>query len=346
MGVFDALTNASIPVFTDIYSACHLVHTRNMKPSTDDIIEAISNLYGLSPQKFKPINRFFYEYEDHIIRVIHHRNEAEVKDEVHWLNHLSDHKINVTRVLPSQTGQLFDTFKRSDTLYFVTTFEKAKGKPPTQAEGNADLFRRIGQLIGKMHKTTKSYTPIGSRKDWHDDDICNYDKYLPINHTLIREKCKEAIEEIQTLPKNRNTYGIIHSDIHQTNMHLRNDEITLFDFDDCEKHYFVNDLAIVIYWSLEVSFNGTDIHTYATTLARHLFRGYAEENDLDVFWFGQIPKFLKLREVISLIDAHREWDLKKLNENQKIILNHYRKNIEQDRPFLDLDFEHIYASVC
>ena len=126
-----------------------------MRPSIDDIVDAICSLYGLSPQKLRPINRFFYEYENRILRIIYHRNEAEVKEEVNWINHLSDHGINVTRVLPSVTGQLFDTFKRSDTLYFVTTFEKAKGKPPTQAEWNTDLFRKIGRLIGKMHRTTK-----------------------------------------------------------------------------------------------------------------------------------------------------------------------------------------------
>ena len=309
-----------------------------MRISTSDIIGALSNLYGLSPQKFKPINRFFYGYDDHILRVIHHRSKTEVTDEVHWINHLADRGINVTRVLPSATGQLFDTLKLSDKVYFITTFEKAKGKPPTQTEWNANLFHKIGQLIGKMHKATKSYAPIGNRKDWYEDDICDYDKYLPGDHTFIRQKCNEVIEEVKTLPKNKNTYGIIHSDIHQTNMHLHNGEITLFDFDDCEQHYFINDLAIVIYWGLEVSFNGTDIQTYTTTLTKHLFEGYRTENDLDAFWFNQIPKFLKLREVISLIDAHREWDLDNLNENQKIILNHYRKNIEQDRPFFGSRF--------
>lgn len=326
----------------------HIIRADQM-PSINDVQKELSKRYKLPSEQFKPINRFMYEYnfngQDCILRIIDHRNPAELDAELHWINYLSDHGVGIARALPSPTGQLCDVFDLSGTRYFATTFQKAEGKPPTQKEWCSDLFKKMGRLIGKMHRLTSTYTPVGSRKDWIDEDICDYKKHLPPTHTFIRQKSKETIDAVNVLPKNKDTYGMIHSDIHQTNMHLYNDDITLFDFTDCEQHYFINDLAIVIYWALEVSFNGADIQTYTTTLIKNLFAGYKEENDLDPFWVAQIPKFLKLREVISLIDAHCEWDMESLNENQKIILNHYRKNIEQDRPFSDTNFEHIYKMV-
>ncbi|EGG34281.1 phosphotransferase [Paenibacillus sp. HGF5] len=54
---------------------------------------------------------------------------------------------------------------------------------------------------------------------------------------------KERLTKLTSLPKSKDTYGLTHTDFHQSNFYLHNGDIYLFDFDDCGYTYFVNDIA-------------------------------------------------------------------------------------------------------
>ena len=53
---------------------------------------------------------------------------------------------------------------------------------------------------------------------------------------------------LDSLPKDDDCYGLIHADIHQGNFFVdENDNITIFDFDDCHYHWFAYDLAVPLF---------------------------------------------------------------------------------------------------
>jgi Ser/Thr protein kinase RdoA (MazF antagonist) len=41
-------------------------------------------------------------------------------------------------------------------------------------------------------------------------------------------------------------YGLVHGDLNPTNFHVNDNQITLFDFDDCAYKWFINDIAIAL----------------------------------------------------------------------------------------------------
>lgn len=159
------------------------------------------------------------------------------------------------------------------------------------------------------------------------------------NSDLI-EKLGQVIGKMHRLSKgNKDTYGLIHGDVCQGNFFLNDDKITLIDFQDCEHNYFIFDLAAVIYFAVENSFNGNDINSYSIEFIKALLKGYRKECNIDSFWIEKIPLFLKLREMLSFIILHCYWDVESFDEDRKALLNLYRKNIEYDIPVLNIDFK-------
>ncbi len=71
---------------------------------------------------------------------------------------------------------------------------------------------------------------------------------------------------------------------------------------------------------------------------KNFWKGYNKENNIDSYWLKQIPDLLKLREMILYVVLNKKLDLENINENQKNRLNRMRYNIENDIPYVDIDF--------
>ncbi|MCP4177211.1 MAG: phosphotransferase, partial [bacterium] len=244
--------------------------------------------------------------------------------------------------------KLVEQINIKDTAFSAVLFEKAIGKIPSTTEWNKELFLKCGETIAKMHNLSEENNKKDDKiyiNDWIIQDEYNTKKYIPLKFQKLHDKCDSIYEEISTLPKNDSTYGVIHSDICLGNFFINNGEITLFDFQDCEQHYFINDLAIFIYFAIYNSFNGDNLNDYAENLIKHLFIGYKKERQLDNYWVKQLPLFMKLREVLSLSQTYRYGDIDKLDDDNKILLNMYRRNIENDLPATDIDFDSILENI-
>ncbi|MNC51175.1 hypothetical protein D3C75_1004570 [compost metagenome] len=87
--------------------------------------------------------------------------------------------------------------------------------------------------------------------------------------------------------------------------------ITLFDFDEAQYSWFVEDIAIQIYYLVYV-YGGEEGRAsreeQALRFMNYFMKGYSKENTLDTYWLKQIPVFLKLRELIVYIGAFRNFD--------------------------------------
>jgi|SRR6266540_3194345 len=92
---------------------------------------------------------------------------------------------------------------------------------------------------------------------------------------------------LQGLPRDANSYGLIHTDMHHWNFLVHEGNITVFDFDDCTRHWFIYDIAVPIHYPLieiplcEMKRRGK----FAREFFSHFMKGYDRENHLDTFWF-------------------------------------------------------------
>jgi len=332
--------------------------------------------YGIVQDQIKPLDAFesfIYEYErggeGYILRIGHsfRKSEALIRGEVDWINYLAKGGVSVARAISSTRENLVEAIDDGAGGQFLTTaFVKARGQKPWLAGWTSARFENYGRLLGKMHALAVDYqaVPAWRRPEWDDGSMQFLNLYLPASEVRAHEKYQSVLEHVRSLPKDRASYGLIHQDAHQNNFLM--DEagvLTLFDFDDCVYSWFINDIAIVLFYismdAEELGFSTTA--AFAAEFMTHFLRGYRQAYPLDNHWLKEIPHFLKLRELELYAVVFRDFDIRDIehwslesfqripgfdvdNSGHMWIANFMRDrktNIEQDRPFIDFDFERL-----
>ncbi len=113
--------------------------------------------------------------------------------------------------------------------------------------------------------------------------------------------------------------------------------IVLFDFDDCVYSWFVNDIAIVLFYAV---IGMEEKPGFPLSFMRHFLRGYKRENRIEARWLKEIPHFLKLREIDLYAMIHRSFDVSNLDDPwcSRYMLGR-KHRLENDVPYIDFDIE-------
>ncbi|HEX9332551.1 MAG TPA: phosphotransferase [Anaerolineales bacterium] len=340
----------------------------------DSILQEAMRRYGIAKDQIKPLDAFesfIYEFKregaGYILRIGHNfrKSAALIQGEVDWINTLARGGVSVARAIPSESGKLVEAIDdEQGGQFLVTAFVRAVGQKPWEAGWTSARFENYGRLLGKMHALAVSYQPIlaWKRPEWEDDLMQLMELYLPASEVRAHQKYQSVLEHIQTLPKDSASYGLIHQDAHQNNFFMDADgTLTLFDFDDCIYSWFINDIAIVLFY---ISMDAEELGfptaaAFTQEFMTHFLRGYRQAYTLDKDWLKEIPTFLKLRELELYAVVHRDFDIQGVehwslesfqriqgfdinNSGHRWIANFMRNrktNIEQDLPFIDFDFE-------
>lgn len=164
------------------------------------------------------------------------------------------------------------------------------------------------------------------------------EQYLPQEDQQIKKIYTELRDYLRDLPRDTASYGLIHQDAHQGNIFVtERGKITLFDFDDCVYSWFVNDIALVLFYA---AMGQEDQAAFVTQFMTGFLPGYFREHQLDPVWFKEIPNFLKLREIDLYAVIHRSFDVKNLDDPWCIrYMDGRKKRLEEKIPYLDFDFD-------
>ena len=313
------------------------------------ILSEAAGQFGIKPadlEKLGSFESYVYEYvrdgRNYILKLTHslHRNAEQIEGELEWINFLADNGVPVGRAFPAQSGRPLARIDLEDSYFLAYTFGKSEGAHVTREEWDDELFVKWGRLTGRMHVLAKKFSPSApSRKrfEWHEDESLRAEKYLPAEQSKVIEKCHVFKSRLRRMDTDRETYGLIHSDLHHGNFFINNGDIIPFDFDDCHYNWFVHDLAIPLFYALRSSFVNGDRKDFARRFMSAFMAGYSDENYLDPKWLEQIPTFLKLREMDLYIIIHAE---AAFDEDQwcRNFMKGRREKIENDVPLIDLDF--------
>jgi amicoumacin kinase len=343
---------------------------------TDSILQEAMRRYGIAKDQIQPLDAFesfIYEFErdgtGYILRIGHsfRKSEALIRGEVDWINHLARGGVSVARAIASENGNLVEAIEdRQGGQFLVTAFVKAEGQKPWDAGWTPARFENYGRLLGKMHALAVDYQPVPGwkRPEWDDAAMQFMELYLPASEVRAHQIYQSVLEHVYSLPKDQASYGLIHQDAHQNNFFMDEDgTLTLFDFDDCVYSWFINDIAIVLFYismdSDELGFSSSAAFT--EEFMTHFLRGYRQVYTLDKNWLKEIPHFLKLRELELYAVVFRDFDIKDSehwtlegfqripgfdvdNSGHRWIANFMRDrktNIEKDLPFIDFEFERL-----
>ncbi len=189
------------------------------------------------------------------VRITNYKTYQEQLEEVNWTNYLYSQGINVPMIVASKNDSLIEKIMLDEEKR-VVLFQAASGIHLPRSKWNKTVFRNLGQQIGRMHRVSKEYMKSGI-KHWYESEEYDFLKYIPAKEKTIREIAQVVLNDIKELPQDNSNYGLIHGDLWLENVLVdSNSKLTMIDFQDCEKHFYVYDLAVPIYSALEFSFSG------------------------------------------------------------------------------------------
>jgi len=295
---------------------------------------------------------FVYEYQrdgqDFILRIAHssRRSAALIEGEVDWISNLAAGGASVPQVVQSSNGRLIEVIDDGSGGQFLTTaFVKARGQPPWELDSTEAYLERYGQTLGRIHVLTKGYQPPagrGRRPQWDEPVMQDVERNLPPSEGLAAARYRAARRAVSGLPKDRDSYGLIHYDAHEANLLVNDDgRITLFDFDDCAYSWLIYDIAIVLFHATAIRKDG---ESFTASFMPAFLRGYSRENRLDARWLRELPHFLKLREIDLYAAIHRSFDVDNLDDWWcQRFMEGRKQRIEKGMPAIDFDFQALAA---
>ena len=262
---------------------------------------------------------------------------CQAKAEMDWLYYLSNNNINVSLPLCADNYSLVLSTEDEGKSFIISAFEALSGS--FWDRNNPDLwntriFFKWGKLMGDIHRLTKKYVPPNEI-----DVRRNFTGYQALDMDNIKScpsVCKIAeglVSEIMALPKDEDSYGLIHYDIHPWNFIINGEEINVFDFDDSLYGWFALDIGIALYHGLWWGRKSDGGYDFSNEIIEHFIAGYLSANALSDYWIAKIPLFMRYRQVCSF-----SWfyDSNNVDDHQKELIY----NIESGILFSDckLDF--------
>jgi len=317
---------------------------------SNDLLWEATGRYGISADKLQLLgdfDSFVYEFEgagqSGILRINHssQRSASLVMGELDWVNHLVQGGASVSAAISSDSGRLLEEMddKHGET-FLVAAFKKAEGVSPKSGEWTQDTTEQYGELLGRIHRLSRNYSPPNQewmRPEWDDPVMLTVEGTLSDNDKRVLEEFRQLLSILEKLPKDEESYGLIHQDAHGENLRIdASGRITLYDFFDCAYSWFVNDIAIVLFYAAMWE---KDRSSFTDEFMRHFLEGYRRENHLDESWLREIPIFLKLREIDLYSVILREFGTNWQDDEWNAGYMHRRKEkIEAGIPYIDYDF--------
>lgn len=229
-----------------------------------------------------------------------HRKFAEIESELDWINYLHTNGMKVANPIAS-VQQRFIVEMPGSEKYFAVIFNKAPGALLKDDEDVPEqMIKTWGRYIGRMHSLTKSYVPksnIQPRQPWRDESLNMALRSLDKSDKIPYVRLHQLLEWMESLPKTKDYYGLMHTDLHRGNFFVDQNQITAFDFDDSCHHWFSYDFVAPIN-SVHKNFFEGNKHPDKIKTREMFLEGYRVENTLDPVWIDRIEIFDKYRAAL------------------------------------------------
>lgn len=226
------------------------------------------------------------------------RLKPEIEAEIDWIEHLARNGLKVPRIIPDKSGNTIVSLQEEDQRFEATLFAEMKGEHPQETKTTEPKFiQTLGALIAKMHEANLTYkgAHLGlKREEWFEERGLRHALWAAQSSSEkpLQNRLKTAVDWLKSLPRNSNNYGLVHIDLGALNLFVDDDDtIGIIDFDDSCNHWFVFDLAIVIF-SMAGRRNHTSIRPEETEWLSHLIQGYRTVRPLSEEDVLLIPRFI------------------------------------------------------
>lgn len=293
-----------------------------------NIIEKAKSLYNLKTGTFREIpaheggrNKMYvchiYGEDRYVLRIsrLEDRTEEDYLAEAEFLHFLAANEAPAVDVIASVNGRLIETVEEEGNRYYLAVFGYAKGVLLSDngyryrnGEPLEEYFYNTGKALGAIHRLSKIYEPKHKRADYADKYNKEYiDKLIPDEYAELKEAIYKRFEEFSSLPKDRESYGLVHFDFSDGNYHIdmRTGDITVFDFDNCIYCWYMFDLAnLWIHgegWCRNEK-NPVKRMNYMQHYFETILEGYRSETKIDAELLNRLPLFIDMVLIENIVD--------------------------------------------
>jgi Ser/Thr protein kinase RdoA (MazF antagonist) len=316
-----------------------------------EILSQALDLYHIDPDQIQVLDgfeSFIYKFDSDdrqgILRISHsiRRSPELILGELDWIHYLFIKGASVARPLQSIKNNFVEKIDdKAGGSFLAAAFERAEGEPHRGDEWSDVLLFEYGKLLGLIHQLSQKYQPADpawTRPAWDDPTMLDVEAFIPKGEVRILELYKELCQYLNELPQDEDSYGLIHQDAHRGNFFVnKQGRITLFDFDDCVYSWYINDIALVLFYAV---MGQDDPDRFIPKFLSGFLPGYFSHFSLDSAWFKEIPHFMKLREIDLYAVIHRSFDVANLQDPWcRWYMNGRKEKLEAKLPYLDFDFQ-------
>lgn len=283
---------------------------------TDEIKEQIYESFSIDPSTLKELEGFSSyvfrahseEHGDMVLKVSHSSrlSPAVIKSELDFVQFLAAQKCAVAKTLTRDKEPRFLALPDGAGHEFLAYgFEFIEGQCYEDIDKSEESLIELGRSLAHIHNASERFTQdhrvtrpsLTNNVDYQARTI------LPQSEEAVVNAYEALLSEIQKIPESPEFYGLIHSDAHDGNLIQHKDRGLVFiDFDDCEFHYFLNDLAIMLYTFFPPE--DCDDKAYTEFVFLSLLKGYLPTRPIPSAHFQFLPLFLKFRAfMIHMLSA-------------------------------------------
>jgi len=283
------------------------------------ILQAACQAFDIDYNKATLIRCFsnlIYDCGDFIVRLTHSKDNSEegIIAELTFMQFMLDKGLPVAKPILSIAGQLTKKVQLESGYLTAICFEKIVGFKATKEVWNERHFEELGVLAGSLHKYSLDFQQETNLTYESWDKIAKSQlESLPKDERGLQELHQKLIEEFQTYPITTTNYGLIHYDIHFGNYLFKDEDhqIILFDFEMLCYSWFINDIAIILYYAFYLKGDKTEME-FQNDFLPHFWKGYESKFAIEEREKEKIPKFLLYRDLLVYNFLNKIWEGKEL----------------------------------
>ena len=224
----------------------------------------------------------------------------ETKAATDFMYYLSEKNVNVAVPLKTINGELVLSAHEDGEDYFITAFAWLNGQTWGYDCRNVQISFNWGKTMGEMHHAAKNYEP-SDESDAQKDIFSNYYWISFLDdlklYPSVYKISQELLGEIAVLPREKDSFGVIHGDMHQGNIFIDGVQVSIIDFGDSIYGWFALDIAISLCHALWWDRKDEAGNDFTQSIIENFIKGYLSANQLSDFWSSKIPMFMKYRHI-------------------------------------------------
>ncbi len=264
--------------------------------------------------------------EQFLLRIYHpRRTSVEVaRSELLWLAALSqDTDLSVPEPVLNNERQ-YVTVVSNENLpqpCLCALLHWTRGRFLSRTLTPSHLFQ-VGELTARLHDHATDWErPAGFTRRRVDNLFClrqeqddNFDETVaaqavqavaavstPHEGRMVAEVIQKVWAVLRGLGEGRDTFGLIHGDLHQTNYLFYNGRAGAIDFDDCGFGHWLYDLAVTLYCLQD--------HPDFAALREAFLTGYRRSHPLSMEQEAHLGTFMALRTLQDML-----WDIEERDQ--------------------------------